>query len=438
MRFRLITAALLCALTISAYAVIQQDVVERDTIGGGGGGGGDLSATDIDTFSELDAIVGDAVLVDEDNSQTFLNKIIDGNSNTVKILRHATDCTSFTGAVDGQYCWEQDANLLYVCETADVCDTPGEWDAVASGNPLTVEEADASPTVGNVSKIQFNQADGFSVADEAGGQVQVDLTLGDAQIPNNITVDLATAATALAANGANCSAGNYPLGVDASGAVESCTADDDVPEAGDYTNLTAGLGLQNSPTGTIGFDYSKTLAGNPALGAKECILTSEAGAGGLLCEGTTANTSEFEILIPLVDPSDTTNYFALGDSSGNALTANALTSNPADCAANQFANVIAANGNLSCAAIADADVPNNITIDLAATATNLAANPTDCTTAGQFATAIGANGNLTCSKPDGTLVTFRPQEYAPPISNFARIDSRNTTPILNFNTSTSE
>ncbi|MDP1721599.1 MAG: hypothetical protein Q8L37_00150, partial [Candidatus Gottesmanbacteria bacterium] len=31
-------------------------------------------------------------------------------------------------------------------------------------------------------------------------------------------------ATALAVNGANCSAGNYPLGVDASGAVEDCTA----------------------------------------------------------------------------------------------------------------------------------------------------------------------------------------------------------------------
>ena len=33
----------------------------------------------------------------------------------------------------------------------------------------------------------------------------------------------AATATALAANGANCSTGNYPLGVDASGAVESCT-----------------------------------------------------------------------------------------------------------------------------------------------------------------------------------------------------------------------
>ena len=34
----------------------------------------------------------------------------------------------------------------------------------------------------------------------------------------------ASTASALAANGANCSSGNYPLGVDASGAVESCTA----------------------------------------------------------------------------------------------------------------------------------------------------------------------------------------------------------------------
>ena len=45
----------------------------------------------------------------------------------------------------------------------------------------------------------------------------------DAQIPNTITIDLAATATALAANGANCAAASYPLGVDASGAAESCT-----------------------------------------------------------------------------------------------------------------------------------------------------------------------------------------------------------------------
>lgn len=44
----------------------------------------------------------------------------------------------------------------------------------------------------------------------------------------------ATTATALAANGANCAAGSYPLGVDASGAVEGCTSvgASDVSQAG--------------------------------------------------------------------------------------------------------------------------------------------------------------------------------------------------------------
>lgn len=83
-----------------------------------------------------------------------------------------------------------------------------------------------------------------------------------------------------------------------------------------------------------------------------------------------------------------------------ATAATALAANPSDCAANQFATTIAANGNLTCAGIVDADVPNTITIDLATTATALAANPTDCGV-GEFATAIAANGNLTCSTPSG-------------------------------------
>lgn len=52
-------------------------------------------------------------------------------------------------------------------------------------------------------------------------------------IPHGNSVGTALTASALAANGINCSAGTYPLGVDASGASETCTADDDIPEAGD-------------------------------------------------------------------------------------------------------------------------------------------------------------------------------------------------------------
>ncbi len=84
-----------------------------------------------------------------------------------------------------------------------------------------------------------------------------------------------------------------------------------------------------------------------------------------------------------------------GNVTGNADTATALATNPSDCSANQFATTIAANGNLACASITDADVPNSITVDLATAASALAANPSDCS-ANQFANAISANGNLTC------------------------------------------
>jgi hypothetical protein len=52
--------------------------------------------------------------------------------------------------------------------------------------------------------------------------------------------------------------------------------------------------------------------------------------------------------------------------------ATALAANPAACGANLFVTDTAANGDLTCTAIADAAVPNTITIDLAATATALA------------------------------------------------------------------
>jgi len=223
MRFVLIIAAFLCAAELCAYASIQQDVIEKDTIGGGGGGGGGLSSSDIDSFAELDAIVADEGLVNLNDAQTLLNKVIDGNSNTIKMLRHATDCTSYTGAVDGQYCWEQDDNVLYVCETADECDTPGEWGAIASGGSLTVEESDANPTVGNVTKVQFNAAH-FAVTDETGGQAQVDAILSPL-------------ATALASNPSDCSANQYATTIAANG------------------NLTcsqvAGTQVTNTPAGNI-------------------------------------------------------------------------------------------------------------------------------------------------------------------------------------------
>jgi hypothetical protein len=95
---------------------------------------------------------------------------------------------------------------------------------------------------------------------------------------------------------------------------------------------------------------------------------------------------------------------------GNAGTATALASNPTDCSANTFATTIAANGDLTCASIADADVPNNITIDLATLASTVTVvDGTDSTSfVAIFDSATGplatkTDGGLTYDATTGTL-----------------------------------
>ena len=66
--------------------------------------------------------------------------------------------------------------------------------------------------------------------------------------------------------------------------------------------------------------------------------------------------------------------------------------------ANQFVKQSTLGGALSVGAIADADVPNTITVDLAAAATALAADPAACP-ANQFGTDTNTAGALTCAQP---------------------------------------
>jgi hypothetical protein len=64
------------------------------------------------------------------------------------------------------------------------------------------------------------------------------------------------------------------------------------------------------------------------------------------------------ILDPDGDGTSESNISSTGAYSGSAAQ---LASDPSDCSANQFAQSIAASGNLTCATIADADVPDTIT-----------------------------------------------------------------------------
>lgn len=169
----------------------------------------------------------------------------------------------------------------------------------------------------------------------------------DAQVPNNITIDLATAATALAANGGNCSAGQWAAGVDASGASEGCTVDDDVPDAGDFGAAT-------------------DLDANGAVNA-DAITTTK------LADGVDTPVAGQVVVVATA----TTDVEYVAQSAIAAGTASALAANGTNCTANQFNKGVDASGNAeSCAALLDADVPDTITLTNLTQVTNRAITDT--------------------------------------------------------------
>lgn len=95
---------------------------------------------------------------------------------------------------------------------------------------------------------------------------------------------LAGTATALAANGTNCSAGNYPVGVDASGNSEGCT--------------TANLGTVTAVTGT--YPVQSTGGATPAVSL--AFGTTTANTWNLLQNFSNASSSQFTVTSTLYIP----------------------------------------------------------------------------------------------------------------------------------------
>ena len=104
----------------------------------------------------------------------------------------------------------------------------------------------------------------------------------------------------------------------------------------------------------IGYDFAHALQTDPTVyvqshnrTATEWISISHNGTNGVIDVGTGKVTFPDGITAAIT---------------GNADTATALAANPADCAANTFATTIAANGDLTCAAVGDAGVTDALTI----------------------------------------------------------------------------
>ncbi len=182
-----------------------------------------------------------------------------------------------------------------------------------------------------------------TVATHAATRSYVDSAVG--------SIAYATTAGSLSANGANCSAGYYPLGVDASGAVESCTVVPSVPS--------------NNVTGSGTSAYLAKW--NGTYTATNSIIYDNGTNIGI---GTTAPTRKLQVTGDIYSSGVITasSYF-YGNLAGQADYAAYLASNGSNCSAGYYARGIDSQGNAeNCTA-----VPTGSDIYWTGTATNLVA-----------------------------------------------------------------
>lgn len=130
----------------------------------------------------------------------------------------------------------------------------------------TTEVSGTLPVTGGGTGADLSASGGanqFVKQISAGGPFSVG-TMTDADVPDTITVNLATSATVLAANGTNCAADQYAMGVDPSGNAEGCTA---VPTAGasavniDFFDSNPASENSNTTDDCINFNNTGTSAG---------------------------------------------------------------------------------------------------------------------------------------------------------------------------------
>lgn len=251
------------------------------------------------------------------------------------------------------------------------CWDSGTDNTGGGGGSLTVEEADGNPSVANVEALQFNQASGFSVVDEEAGQVQVNFTITDSLVPNDIT------------------ASNYC-------ALGGCTFVGNVI----FGNLGfTGTASDTNPTCEEG-DY-RIYADDSETKWKKC-------QDGVLSDLDTDTDTDTDALVDLTgvsisDPSDG-QILQYGSGVWGNVTPpfqpSGTYSGTGSCDPNEVVTGLNDGSAPTCSALGDSDIPNDITIDNATTADALSADPDPCEE-GDFVKDMAADGTLTCDTPAG-------------------------------------
>lgn len=271
----------------------------QDVPGSGGGGGG--------TIDGSGASGRIALWLDADSLTSDTGILFDGTTNTIT-------ATTFAGALSGNALTASAlaANPANCSAGQSPLGVDAEGDVEGCFDVATQTELDThtNATSGVHGAVSTNTASRI-VTRDASGNFSAGTITGN--LTGNVTGNASTS-TALAANGANCSAGSFPLGVDASGAAESCTDGATQAELDTHTNATTAHsatalntadrivlrdGSGNFAAGTI----TATLSGNAstattastatALAADPTNCAAGEGAGGVDESGVAEGCTDY-------------------------------------------------------------------------------------------------------------------------------------------------
>ena len=206
---------------------------------------------------------------------TFAFLLVAAVANAQQGIIFRTDCNTVSPVTDDTVCRQ----------TTDTVDRDAGMYTYNGSQWVNIGAGGSGTPGGANTQVQYNSSGSF--AGDAGLTYNAGTnTLTVTTVVGAVTGNADTA-TALAANGANCTAGNYPLGVDAGGAVETCTAitaaaagaDTEVQFNDGGTAIGADAGLTynkttNVLTATGGFTGTASLATALAANGANCSAGS--------------------------------------------------------------------------------------------------------------------------------------------------------------------
>jgi len=175
----------------------------------------------------------------------------------------------------GNYAFVQDgAQVRINAELADTLDARDLWlqlvvDGAPRGERVALDAVALGITFafGNSLDMDNNSITGLEMPAEPGGGLDA---ANRAYVLNKVAAGNAATATALAGDGADCPSGHYPLGVDAQGNVQGCTAD----QLGSSQWVTSGPNIYY-PAGNVGIQRTSPQARLDILGGNWDVANGE-------------------------------------------------------------------------------------------------------------------------------------------------------------------